>query len=89
MKIFIFSYFLFASLPVIAQQEIDAVVEGRKAFETYGCTVCHAIDKADKSFRTGPNLYGLFHTNSRKREVVSAESGIKVTVKADKNYFMN
>ena len=62
MKSFIFVYFLFTSLPVFAQQEIDAVVEGKKAFETYGCTVCHAIDKADKSFRTGPNLYGLFHT---------------------------
>ena len=88
MKIFLFGSFLFVSLPVIAQQEIDAVVEGRKAFETYGCTVCHSIDKADKSFKTGPNLYGLFHTNPRNREVVSAASGIKVTVKADKNYFM-
>ncbi|MEC7861543.1 MAG: hypothetical protein VYC70_02820, partial [Verrucomicrobiota bacterium] len=88
MKNFILLHFLFASFPVFAQQEIDAVIEGRKAFETYGCTVCHAIDKADKSFRTGPNLYGLFHTEPRGREVVSAESGIKVTVKADKNYFM-
>ncbi|MED5472182.1 MAG: c-type cytochrome, partial [Verrucomicrobiota bacterium] len=88
MKNFIFSYFLFASLPVLAQQEIDAVIEGKKAFETYGCVVCHAIDKADKSFRTGPNLYGLFHTDPRDREVVSAASGIKVKVKADKNYFL-
>ena len=84
MKIFLFGYFLFVSLPVIAQQEIDAVVEGRKAFETYGCTVCHSIDKADKSFKTGPNLYGLFHTNPRNREVVSAASGIITSSKKKK-----
>ena len=88
MKNFIFVYFIFTSLPVLSQQDIDAVVEGRKAFETYGCMVCHAIDSGDKSFRTGPRWYGLFHTNPRNREVVSAESGIKVTVKDDKNYFM-
>ena len=79
--------FFLGYLPVSAQQEIDAVVEGKKAFETYGCAVCHAIAKDDKSFRTGPNLYGLFQNEPRDREVVNPESGDRRKVKANKNYF--
>ena len=61
--------------PVLAQQEIDAVAEGEKAFATYGCVVCHAVAKDDKSFLTGPNLYGLFQNKPRDREVLNPNSG--------------
>lgn len=79
--------FLFAALPLSAQKEVDAVVEGREAFETYGCAVCHAATKNDKSVRTGPNLYGLFLNQVREREVAHPDSGKRSKIKADKNYF--
>ena len=72
-----------------AQDEVDAVVEGKKAFETYGCMVCHAVNETDKSVRSGPNLYSLFQKTPRDREVLSSVSGIKVSVKADKTYYLN
>lgn len=28
-------------------QEVDAVAEGRTAFELYGCVVCHAVARDD------------------------------------------
>ena len=59
--------FFLGCFPVLAQQEIDAVAEGEKAFATYGCVVCHAVTKDDKSFLTGPNLYGLFQNKPRDR----------------------
>ncbi|MEC7856935.1 MAG: c-type cytochrome, partial [Verrucomicrobiota bacterium] len=72
-----------------AQDEVDAVVEGKKAFETYGCMVCHAVNETDKSVRSGPNLYSLFLKTPRDRKVLSSVSGIKVSVKADKTYYLN
>ena len=76
-------------LPVWAQVEVDAVAEGKKAFETYGCMVCHTVSKDDDSLRTGPTLHGLFVTEPRERDVVNAESGARLKVKADKEYFNN
>jgi hypothetical protein len=73
--------------PAWAQREIDAVAEGRLAFETYGCMVCHAVARADKTVRTGPGLYGLFLNQPREREVAHPETGEKRRVKADKNYY--
>ena len=49
-------------IPAFAQKKIDAVKEGKLAFETYGCMVCHAVEKKDATVRTGPNLYlSLIH----------------------------
>ena len=67
------------AVPGWAQQEINAVEEGKKAFETYGCVVCHVVDKDDQSLRTGPTLHGLFTSEPRAFEVkvtaiVSCES---------------
>lgn len=75
-------------IPGMAQQEINAVAEGKKAFETYGCMVCHVVSKDDKSLRTGPSLYGLFVNEPREREVAVAGSGDRKKVKADKDYYL-
>jgi len=80
-------FFFLGCFPVLAQQEIDAVAEGKKAFATYGCVVCHAVAKDDKSFRTGPNLYGLFQNKPRDREVLNPNSGGRGQIKADKKYY--
>ncbi|MBT4228356.1 MAG: c-type cytochrome, partial [Verrucomicrobia bacterium] len=61
--------------------------EGRLAFETYGCMVCHAVKKKDTTVRTGPNLYGLFLNQPREREVAHPETGDKRRIKADKSYY--
>jgi len=74
-----------AGLANAAQEQIDAVAEGQKIFEAIGCSECHTVEKGDMSLKSGPNLYGLFHTEPRERKVVvgSKES----MVKADRDYF--
>jgi len=74
-------------LSSFAQEEIDAVAEGKKAFENYGCMVCHGVSPDDPSVRTGPTLHGLFLNAPREREVVDPESGERRTVMADKGYY--
>ena len=55
------------ALPVSAQEEVNAVAQGKQAFATYGCITCHVVDKNDNSLRTGPSLYGLFVNDVRDR----------------------
>ena len=83
MKILILLSFVIFVFEGSAQDEINAVIEGKKAFETYGCMVCHAVKDTDKSVRSGPNLYSLFQNTPRDREVLSSASGITVNVKAN------
>jgi len=68
-----------------ANIEVDIVEEGKKIFETVGCSECHTVTKGDDSFKTGPNLFGLFLTNARERKVTI--KGEEATVKADRAYF--
>ena len=89
MKILILLSFVIFVFEGSAQDEVNAVLEGKKAFETYGCMVCHAVNDTDKSVRSGPNLYSLFQNTPRDREVLSSASGIKVNVKANKTYYLN
>ena len=77
------------ALPVLAQEEVDAVAEGRQAFATYGCITCHVVDKDDNSLRTGPSLYGLFVNDSREREVSVPGTEGKKKVKADRSYYLD
>ena len=74
-----------AGLAFAAEEEIDAVAEGKKIFESVGCSECHTVEKGDASLKTGPNLHGLFLTEPRDRKVVVA--GKEIAVKADKSYF--
>ena len=84
-----------AIIPVLAanaawaQEQYDAVAEGRKVFESMGCVVCHATSKDDPSMKTGPNLYGVFLTKPRKIEAMIRATGRKRTITADKAYFEN
>ena len=75
MKKFITILLAASCAPVFAQKKIDAVAEGKLAFETYGCIVCHAVEKKDATVRTGPNLFGLFLNEPREREVAHPETG--------------
>jgi hypothetical protein len=68
-----------------AEEKIEAVAAGKKVFESIGCAECHTVEKGDKSMKTGPNLYGLFLTESRDRKVVV--EGKETVVKADREYF--
>jgi len=88
MKIQIALIFAALALPGPAQ-EVDAVAEGKTAFELYGCVVCHAVAKDDATVRIGPNLHGLFLNEPREREVLDPKSGEKKKVKADKNYYLD
>jgi len=55
---------------------VNAVIQGRKSFETFACLVCHETTENDKSLRLGSNLYGLFQNTPRSREFLSSASGI-------------
>ena len=77
------------ALPVMAQEEVDAVAEGQKAFATYGCITCHVVDKNDNALRTGPSLHGLFVNDPREREVAVPGSDATKKVKADKGYYLD
>lgn len=70
-----------------AEEQIDAVAEGKKIFESIGCSECHTVEKGDMSLKSGPNLYGLFLTEPRERKVVVA--GKEIMAKADRTYFDN
>jgi hypothetical protein len=78
---------LATSLPLLAQEEVDAVAEGKNAFEIFGCMVCHAVEKNDASVRTGPNLHGLFLSSPRQREILDPAANTRRTLQADKTYY--
>jgi hypothetical protein len=73
----------------LAQMEIDAVAEGRKAFENFGCMVCHGVAKDDPGTHTGPSLFGLFLNEPRLREVADPQSGERRNLTADRSYFLD
>jgi mono/diheme cytochrome c family protein len=65
---------------------IDYVALGKETFESFGCSVCHAIQADTSVATTGPNLYGLFQPLPRNRDVIEGGEGHKFTIKADRNY---
>ncbi len=76
---------LAAVTPAAAQEKFNAVTRGKEVFAAMGCIECHVTEKNDTSMKTGPNLYGLFLTQPRQREVGPA--GSREMVKADQSYF--
>ncbi|MEJ6700361.1 MAG: c-type cytochrome [Akkermansiaceae bacterium] len=72
-------------MPMFGQEQFDAVAHGKEVFSSMGCIECHVTEKGDNSMKTGPNLYGLFLTEARDREVGPA--GKRKKIKADKSYF--
>ena len=76
-------------LPTGAQEQFNAVDEGKAVFTTMGCIECHVVSKSDNSLKTGPSLYGLFTNVPRKREIGFIGKADRKTVTADKEYFVN
>ena len=72
-------------LPAYSQESFDAVAHGKEVFSSMGCVECHVVEKDDMSMKTGPNLFGLFLTKPRMREI--GPEGARKKVKADKAYF--
>ena len=63
----------------------DLVTLGETQFYSYGCGECHSVKASDTSVKTGPNLYGLFTRDGRKRWVQNQEKHA-YEVRADYNY---
>ena len=76
-------------LPLVAQQEFDAVAHGKKVFESNGCNVCHAVAENDNSFKTGPNLWNRFPSEPLDMEVHEPKTGKRRQVSPDKAYFVD
>ena len=88
-KRLILSCFATSCFPLLAQEEFNAVNEGKIVFSTMGCIECHVVAKDDNSLKTGPSLYGLFTNTPRKREVGFTGKADRQTMTADKSYFIN
>lgn len=90
MKINVFTFLLAVGCSsALAQDEFDAVAQGKEVFETMGCMECHVIAKDDNSLKTGPSLFGLFVNEARERETGLVGNDKRKKVKADKAYYLN
>ncbi|WAJ71939.1 PQQ-dependent sugar dehydrogenase [Catenovulum adriaticum] len=69
-----------------AEGKIDLVAQGKQAFIDKGCAECHSTKENDPSFKSGPNLYGLFQVPAKLHRVKLKDGGI-VKVEADNIYF--
>ena len=65
---------------------VDFVSIGKNAFQSFGCSECHAVTANDSSTKTGPNLFGLFKSAARERQIVETSENHRFTVKADFSY---
>ena len=80
-----------ATLALLTQlhaEEVNLVERGAEAFQLWGCATCHAIDKDDASIKSGPTLYNVFQNPARDRDVLDPATGNKITLKADKDYYL-
>jgi mono/diheme cytochrome c family protein len=64
----------------------DLVAIGKQSFEDVGCVACHLVEPSSTAVSSGPNLYGLFRTEPRTREVVEGGEGHRFQVKANRDY---
>ena len=65
---------------------IDIVARGKELFTSVGCEACHRVERDSNAVSTGPNLYGLFRSDARTREVVEGGEGHRFQVKANREY---
>lgn len=65
---------------------VDSVALGKKAFEAVGCSACHLIEPASTAVSSGPNLYGLFRPEPRKREIVEGVEPHRFQIVAGREY---
>lgn len=73
-------------LPSNASELVDQVQIGKETFTAMGCIECHTTQKEDASFKTGPNLYGLFQRIPTKHEILEPASEARFSVDADLSY---
>ena len=66
---------------------LDLVRYGGQSFQSLGCAQCHSVLADDPAVRTGPSLFGLFHTQPREREVIHSDDKTRHMLKADLEYF--
>lgn len=74
------------SQPTNAADLIDQVEIGHEAFTALGCIECHTTIKGDTSFKTGPNLFGLFQRTPRKRQILEPATDARFQIDADLSY---
>ncbi len=67
------------------KDKVELVTMGKALFNNKGCSECHSIKLNDPSFKTGPNLYGLFQTPIKKHSIVRVD-GVRPKIKADAKY---
>ena len=64
----------------------DLVALGKETFTQVGCEACHLVEPDSTAVSSGPNLFGLFRTEPRTREVVEGGEGHRFQVKASREY---
>ncbi len=69
-----------------AQELVDQVKLGKETFAAMGCIECHTTKFGDTSFKTGPNLYGLFQRLPQKHEIFEPASDARFSIEADLSY---
>jgi mono/diheme cytochrome c family protein len=65
---------------------IDIVARGKELFTSVGCEACHRVERDSQAVSSGPNLFGLFRSEPRTREVVEGGEGHRFQVKANREY---
>lgn len=68
---------------------MDFVAQGKESFTALGCGACHAVGETDVSVKSGPNLFGLFGSTPRDREIIESAEGHRFTIKTDRTYLHN
>ncbi|MDQ8196625.1 DUF1080 domain-containing protein [Pelagicoccus enzymogenes] len=69
-----------------AAELVDQVALGKETFTALGCIECHTTKKGDTSFKTGPNLYGLFQRVPKQHEIFEPASDARFSIEADLSY---
>ncbi len=64
----------------------DLVALGKETFTQLGCEACHLVAPDSAAVSSGPNLFGLFRSEPRTREVVEGGEGHRFQVKAGREY---
>jgi hypothetical protein len=67
----------------------DLVALGKETFTQLGCEACHLVAPNETAVSSGPNLFGLFRTEPRTREVVEGGEGHRFQIKAGREYLHN
>ena len=65
---------------------IDIVARGKELFTSVGCEACHLVERDSQAVSSGPNLFGVFRSEPRTREVVEGAEGHRFQVKANREY---